>query len=122
LRLYGAKGIAIAISLSAILQVIVLYVLWNKRSNNITSRRVYFFYAKMIILSALVGPLLYWFKTNMLRGIDTATFYGSILVSALTAAVFMAIMAIVAYGLKINEITYVVGQFVNKLKKTFGNQ
>jgi hypothetical protein len=28
----------------------------------------------------------------------------------------------VAYGLKINEITYVVGQFVNKLKKTFGNQ
>jgi hypothetical protein len=58
----------------------------------------------------------------MLRGIDTATFYGSILVSALTAAVFMAIMAIVAYGLKINEITYVVGQFVNKLKKTFGNQ
>ncbi|MEJ2099839.1 MAG: hypothetical protein P8X68_07660, partial [Desulfobacterales bacterium] len=70
--------------------------------------------------SALIGPLLYGFKTIILKGIDTATFYGSILVSALTAALFMAIMAIVAYGLRINEITYVVGQLVNKLKKTFG--
>ena len=119
LRLYGAKGIAIAISLSTILQVIVLYMLWNKRSHNAASGRVYFFYAKMIILSALIGPLLYGFKTTILKGIDTATFYGSFLVSALTVAVFMAIMAIVAYGLRINEITYVVGQFVNRLKKTF---
>jgi putative peptidoglycan lipid II flippase len=119
LRLYGARGIAIAISLSAILQVMVLYALWNKRSHNPTSRSVYFFYVKMIILSALLGPLLYWFKTSISRGIDTATFYGSILVSALTAAAFMAIMALVAYGLKINEITFVAGQFVNKVKKTF---
>ena len=120
LRLYGAKGIAIAISLSEILQVIVLYVLWNKRTHNSASRAVYFFYAKMIILSAILGPLLVGFKTILLKGIDTATFSGSALVSLLTAAAFMVIMAVVAYGLKVNEITDVTGQFVNKLKKAFG--
>jgi hypothetical protein len=76
----------------------------------------------MIMLSALLGPLLFWFKTSILKGIDTATFYGSILVSVLTATAFIAIMTMVAYGLKINEITYVAGQIVNQLKKTVGYQ
>jgi putative peptidoglycan lipid II flippase len=122
LRFFGAKGIAVAISLSAILQVIVLYMLWNKRSNNTASRQVYFFYAKMIILSALMGPLLVWFKTNILKGIDTMTFSGSMLVSVLTGTALMAGIAVLAYVVTINVITYVAGQFVNKLKKTFGYQ
>ncbi len=119
LRLYGAKGIAIAISLSEILQVTVLYVLWNKRSRNTAGRQVYVFYAKMFILSALLGPLLFWFKSNILKGINTATFSGSVLVSGLIATAFVAVMAAVAYGLKIDEITDVAEQFLNKLKKTF---
>jgi putative peptidoglycan lipid II flippase len=122
LRLYGARGIALAMSLSAILQVVVLYMLWNKRSKNIGSRGVYFFYGKMIVLSALLGPLLFWFKTNLLSGIKTATLSGSVLVSVLTATVFAAVMAVVAYGWKINEITYVAGLFLNRLRKTFGYQ
>ena len=122
LRLYGAKGIAMAISLSEILQVLVLYIIWNRRSHNTASRQVYYFYAKMILLSVLIGPLLIWFKTNMLKGIENATLTGNILVSVLTAAVFMSIMAAAAYGLKINEITDVAGQFADKIKKTFGFQ
>jgi putative peptidoglycan lipid II flippase len=115
LRFFGAKGIAFAISLSAILQVIVLYVLWNKRSSNFASRQVYFFYVKMIILSALLGPLLVWFKTNALQGINTASFFGSIAVIALTTTAFVFIMAIVAYGFKIKEITDVAGKIVTHL-------
>ena len=76
----------------------------------------------MILLSVLIGPLLIWFKTNMLKGIENATLTGNILVSVLTAAVFMSIMAAAAYGLKINEITDVAGQFADKIKKTFGFQ
>ncbi len=122
LRLYGAKGIAMAISLSEILQVLVLYIIWNRRSHNTASRQVYYFYAKMILLGVLIGPLLIWFKTSMLKGIDTATLTGNILISFLTAAVFMAIMAAAAYGLKISEITDVARQFADKIKKTFGCQ
>jgi putative peptidoglycan lipid II flippase len=122
MRFLGAKGIAIAISLSEILQVVVLYMLWNKRSANTASRQVYAFYAKMIVLSAILGPLLFWFKADMLKGIDTATFVGSLLVIALTGVAFLAVMAAVAYGLKVNEITYVAGRIVNQVKKTIGYQ
>jgi hypothetical protein len=95
-------------------------MLWNKRSANATSRQVYVFYAKMIVLSAILGPLLVWFKAYVLKGIDTATFAGSVLVIALTGAAFLAVMAVVAYGLKVNEITYVAGQIVNQVKKIIG--
>jgi hypothetical protein len=100
--------------------VIVLYALWNKRSHNTAGRQVYIFYAKMILLSAIIGPLLMGFKTVILKGIDTGTFSGSTLSSVLTATVFVVIMAGVAYGLKIDEITFVAGQLISKLKKTFG--
>jgi len=120
MRLYGAKGIAAAISLSGILQVVVLYMLWNKRTQNAGSRSVYFFYAKIIVLGVILGPLLLGFKTILLNGIDATTFSGSVLVVILTAAAFMAIMAVVAYGLKVREITVVTGQFVDRLKKSFG--
>jgi putative peptidoglycan lipid II flippase len=120
MRLYGAKGIAAAISLSGILQVVVLYMLWNKRTQNTGSRSVYFFYAKIIVLSAILGPLLLGFKAILSNGIDATTFSGSVLVVILTAAAFMAIMAVVAYGLKVREITVVTGQFVDRLKKSFG--
>ncbi|MDX1706994.1 MAG: lipid II flippase MurJ, partial [Desulfobacterales bacterium] len=120
LRFLGAKGIAIAISLSEILQVVVLYMIWNKRSQNTATRPVYAFYGKMIVFSAILGPLLLWFKVHILEDIETATFAGSFLVIALTTTAFIALMAIVAYGFKVNEITDVAGQIVNKVKHTLG--
>jgi putative peptidoglycan lipid II flippase len=117
LRFFGAKGIALAISLSGILQVVVLYMLWNKRSDNQGSRRVYIFYTKMIFFSAVLFPLLSWFKTNVLIALNPATFAGSILVVLLTGATFTLIMGLVAYSLKIKEITDVAGKMVTYLKR-----
>jgi len=58
----GARGIALAVSLSAIFQVILLYGLWNKRSENKESHTVYFFYIKIIVISMVIGVFLEWFK------------------------------------------------------------
>ena len=117
LRFFGAKGIALAISLSGILQVVVLYMLWNKRSDNQGSRQVYIFYTKMIFFSTALFPLLSWFKTNVLIALNPATFSGSILVVLLTGATFTLIMGLVAYSLKIKEITDVAGKIVTYLKR-----
>jgi putative peptidoglycan lipid II flippase len=122
LRFFGAKGIALAISLSGILQVVVLYMLWNKRSDNQGSRQVYIFYIKMIFFSALLFPLLFWFKTSLLIALDPATFFGSILVVLLTGATFTLIMGLVAYNLKIKEITDVAGKIVTYLKRAISPQ
>jgi hypothetical protein len=97
-------------------------MLWNKRSYNQGSRQVYIFYAKMIFFSAVLFPLLSWFKTNVLIALNPATFSGSILVVLLTGATFTLIMGLVAYSLKIKEITDVAGKIVMYLKRVITHQ
>jgi peptidoglycan biosynthesis protein MviN/MurJ (putative lipid II flippase) len=65
--LNGAGGIALAVSLSSVFQLGILYALWNKRSRNYGSREVYSFYLNMLLISALLGIGLEWFK-DLLQG------------------------------------------------------
>ena len=117
LNIMGAGGVALALSLSAILQVLVLYVLWNRRSNN-HGRPVYLFYLKMMVFSAPLGLLLAWFKSAALNGIDSATLSGSLMRCMITGGVFVLIILVAGYGLKIKEITGLVDRVRGKLKKS----
>ena len=116
MNLLGIRGVALAVSLSGIFQVSVLYALWNKRSYNPESRGVYFFYLKILILSAVMGIILEWFTTVVLSGLDSTTIFGSWLVCSLTATVFGTMLLAAGYGLKINEISSLVDRVTAKLK------
>ncbi len=113
----GARGIALAVSLSGIFQVGLLYALWNRRSHNPKSRGVYSFYLKMMLLAAVMGIILEWFKTAALSGIDSTTFLGSFLICILTGTVFTCLLLGAGYGLKINEITSLVERISSKIFK-----
>ena len=116
MNLLGVQGVALAVSLSGILQVTVLYALWNKRSNNTGSRRVYAFYVKIMCFSAVLGIFLFWFRSSALFWIDSATFHGSLMVSLLTGAVFLIILLTAGYGLKIKEVTELVNRLLGKFQ------
>jgi putative peptidoglycan lipid II flippase len=116
LRFMGARGVALAISMSGIFQVLVLYVLWNRRSKNRGSRGVYVFYIKMIFFSILAGLFLVWFKSWMFSGIDAASFSGNLIVSLSTTALFAVIILLVGYGFKVKEITELLNRLVTKFK------
>ena len=111
MKLLGASGVALAVSLSGIFQVALLYSFWNKRSNNTGSRKVYLFYIKMIGFAVLTGIFLAWFKSTSLTWIDHTTFFGSLMMSLTCAAIFGAILLAAGYGLKIKEITELVKRF-----------
>jgi putative peptidoglycan lipid II flippase len=116
----GARGVALAISLSAIFQVAVLYVLWNKKSDNKDSSRVYGFYLWTILLSIPLGLVLEFFKKTLLSGFDSATFAGSLAVSILTALVFVVMVLSAGYMLGIREIKGIVSCVLEKIKKYAG--
>ncbi len=118
-HIMGARGIALAVSLSAIFQVILLYGLWNKRSENKESHIVYFFYIKIIAISMVIGVFLEWFKSKALCGIDSGTFTGSIAVLALTGTVFLVLFFLGGYIFKIKEISEIKNSFFTKLKDLF---
>jgi putative peptidoglycan lipid II flippase len=88
-------GIALAMSISAIIQILLLYALWNRRTNNAGSRAVYLFFVKMIAISMLIGLIVYesrhfliqWFPPISLPYcMITITFTGLIFVILLSIA------------------------------------
>jgi putative peptidoglycan lipid II flippase len=115
LNLMGVQGVALAASMSALLQVLVLYALWNRRNANAGSRAVYWFYVKMLVFSAPLGFFLAWFKSSALNRMDSSTFWGSVLRCVATGSVFVLILLAAGYGLKIKEIAELVRRVRNKI-------
>ena len=111
MKMMGVAGVALAISLSAVLQVILLYGIWNYRSRNPQSREVVLFYIKMALFGVLLWLLLKGVRHMLLIGIDADTFMGCLAISTITAAVFAGLFLAFGYGLPIKEIP----EFVNRL-------
>jgi putative peptidoglycan lipid II flippase len=116
MNMMGAGGVALAASLSAILQVLLLYALWNRRTNNENSRPVYLLYTKMLVFSIPLGLFLARFKSALLSRIDNSTLSGSLMVCSIVGVVFGLILLMAGYGLKINEITALVKKLREKFK------
>jgi putative peptidoglycan lipid II flippase len=117
----GARGIALAVSLSSIFQVVLLYALWNKRGDNRDSRSVYRFYGGVILFSIPLGLILEYFKNTILTGFDSTTLLGSFTVCLITGSLFLAIILTVGYILKIEEITEAVTRIVKMIQGYFGH-
>jgi len=116
LNVMGTVGVALAASLSAILQVLILYALWNRRNQNTGSDAVYHIYLKMIGFSVPLGIFLAWFKATVLFRIDTTTLLGSLMMCIVIGAVFITILVAAGYGLRIKEITHLSHRVREKLK------
>lgn len=100
----GAAGVALGVSLSALLQVVVLFALWNRRSGNTDGRNVYRFAGKIILLSTFLGIALEVFRRTAFSEIDHWTLKGALISSLVTGAVFMILLGLAGWILKIQEI------------------
>jgi putative peptidoglycan lipid II flippase len=100
----GARGVALAVSASGVLQVAALFTLWSRRSRNAAQGQVVRFYLRMVLLAAGLAPVLWGARQLILRGVDPDTFGGSLLVCAGVAAVFLGLMLPAGRWLGIGEI------------------
>jgi len=101
----GAGGTAAAVSLSAILQVAMLYWLWNRRSNNRCSSEVYWFYGKMGCFSILMGLLLEFVRTALIEAaLPGDGFWDSVWTGLAIGAVFTGIMAAAGIIFRVREV------------------
>jgi putative peptidoglycan lipid II flippase len=58
----GGRGVALAVSISAVLQVGLLYWIWNARRPDTAYLRVYGAYGRMIALGGVFGAAFEWLK------------------------------------------------------------
>jgi putative peptidoglycan lipid II flippase len=101
----GIKGVALAVSVSGVLQVAALFHLWSRRSGNAGRPGVYRFYLKVALLSLALAPVLAGLRALLLRVVDTSGLPGSLLVAVLVGGVFIALMLLAGRRLDIGEIT-----------------
>jgi putative peptidoglycan lipid II flippase len=113
--LLDVRGIALAVSVSGILQAVLLFLLWSRRSGNTGRGEVGRFYLKIILLSLAVAPILVLLRNLLTDGVDPTSLIGSLVVFSLVGFSFVGLMLLAGYGLKIQEITDLAGRVV-KLK------
>ena len=102
--LMGVEGVALAISFSGILQVVLLYILWGRRSRDAGQGGVIGFYLKMVLLGAALAPMLAAVRWLALGAVDPSGPAGSLAVLVAVGGVFAGLMLLAGYGLKIGEI------------------
>lgn len=110
LRAMGAAGVALAISISGVLQVGVLYGLWCRRSRNTEAGELLRFYVKCTLLGLALGPPLFAFRKLVCDHVGPAGAAASLVVLLATGALFGGLMLLAGYGLKIGEITGPAGR------------
>lgn len=116
INLMGIKGVALAISISAFAQVFLLYGIWNRKTKNIKSKRVYIFTGKMALCSIIIFFFLELLKKYLVSFIDPATFFGSLSISIIIGILFAAIFAGLGFFFKIEEISDLWGRVAKKIR------
>jgi putative peptidoglycan lipid II flippase len=100
----GAAGVAFGVSLSALFQVTLLYVLWNRRSGNRASRNVYGFVGKILILSVFLGTTLEVFRRTALSQVSRWTLEGNLVTSLISGILFLLGLYLAGRIMRIEEI------------------
>ena len=107
LKIYGLLGVALAVSVSAIIQVAVLFSIWNRRSGNKQGTRVYVAFVKTVMAAFPLWAPLWWFHRFLSARIETASFQGSITVILLVSVLFCGMMALGGWIFKVEGILYI---------------
>lgn len=114
-KMYGLFGVSLAISLSAIIQVAVLYWIWNRRSQNKESNKVYKAFARTVMAGFPLGAMLWWVHRLTSVRIETGSFQGSCLVILIVSALFLLLMALGGWIFKVEGILYLWARLRHRL-------
>ena len=114
--LKGATGLALGLSISVVLQVFVLFECWSRKNSNTDKKHVYLFFLKIILISLLMGVLLY-FSVSLLRGIISyQTFKGALIISLATGIEFILLLLAMGKIFKIHELTILFEKIIKRRK------
>jgi putative peptidoglycan lipid II flippase len=102
--LFATVGLGLAIVLSALLQVLILFHIWNKKSTNHDSHKVYAFYFKVIAASLPLGGILYAVHGRVSLLFTTDTFLDAVLTTVIVSTSFFLLTAIMVKFFRIREV------------------
>jgi putative peptidoglycan lipid II flippase len=113
----GARGIALAVALSAYLQALLLFGLWNRKTGNDNSRGVYAFVFKIATISIFLAAVAEWLRRQIAAVLTPGATSTAILVVLGVGAVFALLLLIAGRVFKIPEIRTLFERMVNVIRR-----
>lgn len=110
LNLLGVVGVGLAISASALIQTILLYSVWNRRSRNTEAAGVYRAYFKAALAGSLIGTILWFVHRSLLANIDGPTLITDLAVIAVVGGVFVLLTGLWGWAFKVEAVQYLIGR------------
>jgi len=104
MKTMGAKGVALGLSLSVIIQAVILFECWNKKSLNSGKNKVYLFFFKIISISLVIGAILFITAFFLRNFIDHSSISGSLVITFLVGIEFFSLFYLTGSVLKIQQI------------------
>ena len=112
-------GVALAMSLSVIIQIVLLYALWNRRTNNFESRSVYFFFIKIIFLSFPICGIIYIFREFITQWFPPINLLFCLITSFSTGIIFLLFLFILGFFFKIKIIMDLTQKIYKKMGRDY---
>ena len=104
----GISGLALAISVSATIQIFLIYGIWNRKYANAGAGAVYAAMVKMAALSLPLGLFLEWLRKHLGAFFDGRSMAADLIVAVAVSALFTVAICLMGYVLKIGEIQQLV--------------
>jgi putative peptidoglycan lipid II flippase len=117
MRSMGASGVALAVSLSSMLQVALIYAIWNRRTANTESKQVYYFFGKMVLLSIPIGFLLELIRRSLYTMFPPSGFIENFSICTIIGILFFVIFISCGHLFRIKEISDLLTRFFSRLQR-----
>ncbi len=117
---FGAPGVAFGVSLSAFMQVVLLYAVWNRRTKNRGSKMVYVNVGKMVLLSLVSGAAVEGMRRVVSLWVNTKTFSGALASCLAAGLLFLLLLYPIAKVVKAGDALSVANRLFVKIKAFIG--
>ena len=110
----GIEGLSLAISVSAFIQVFLIFKIWNRKFSSSDEMPVYKTIGKMIALSLPLGVFLEWIRKSLVIFLDMSSFIENFLIALCISVLFSIIFIFMGYALKVREIRQLVDRVLKR--------
>ncbi len=117
LRWFHLAGVAMAISLSAMLQVFLLYGLWNRKSGNTGAPAVYGAMMRMTAVGIAAGALTGWAKLPITHLLPNTSLRNCLTIAVMTTAIFMVLIYGITRIWRIPELDFVITRIGGRIRR-----
>ncbi|XOU94749.1 MAG: murein biosynthesis integral membrane protein MurJ [Candidatus Kerfeldbacteria bacterium] len=118
----GVIGLAIAFSISSVVQMILLYIFLRKKMGNLDDKTLVISLSKIVLITAMMGAVVHASKYVLALGVNMDTFLGIFIQGVGAGIIGIVFYLILAFMFRCDEITIITKLFIKAKNQLFNGK